>query len=311
MASSSPPSSGRGRRLSELLEEQQEPFFLDIYLIENGYSTKLLEAQSTTICWPSISSTTNKLQRLTSNGFKKRRGSSWLVRTILSKILHAKAVKRALNWDYKPPEIGRKSVSDCLFKSKRQIAHARLSCSDRVDADEFDGKEVRWESIEMEDSNSKQLSPVSVFELHSYESSPLHDGHCKEETMPNKALDIFKELLEAAYTPALNQFAESKELENSKVVVEDVHVTVEGSDHECLGPGGIEEYFKKEELELAMIRHLIQCEVSQWDMEWRDFLKAQERESIGIEIEGAIFEEMRGEAVFDILGLLQCKLERC
>lgn len=45
------PSPHGGRSLAELLEEQQEPFLLEVYLMENGCSRRMITSQSKPFCW--------------------------------------------------------------------------------------------------------------------------------------------------------------------------------------------------------------------------------------------------------------------
>jgi hypothetical protein len=54
MAGPSTSPSGSSRRLAELLDLQQEPFSLDLYLLEKGCSSPLLDAAggACSTCWP-------------------------------------------------------------------------------------------------------------------------------------------------------------------------------------------------------------------------------------------------------------------
>ena len=89
MASVSKPSNGE-RRLFELLEEQQEPFLLDVYLLENGYSDdKMFDSQSQSLCWPSIIAC-KTLKRMSSNTFRRRRRLSFF----------GCIVRKALDWSH-------------------------------------------------------------------------------------------------------------------------------------------------------------------------------------------------------------------
>lgn len=68
-----------GRSLSELLEQQQEPFVLDVYLVERGYSRRFLASRSCSLCWPGKAC--KRLKLLTSHGFKSWRNAlSWFHR---------------------------------------------------------------------------------------------------------------------------------------------------------------------------------------------------------------------------------------
>ncbi|XP_072973658.1 uncharacterized protein [Typha angustifolia] len=322
MACLSASPSARGRRLSELLEEQQEPFFLDVYLLENGYSTRMLEAQAANMCWPGNAS--RRLQRLTSNGFKRTKGG--LLRCVLSKILHRKHVRKALNWNSMAPEIGSPCLAECFSKTgsktRDQLSCCRGICTDELDA----GHEWNClEEEEEEEEDPKQLSPVSVLELHCYESSPVHIQNKEEKSSrtlsldsPKKVIDIFKELLEAAYTPAFNQFSKSDELEQPQQLVLDCVREVEGRNwdqHQCSSPTKTEKFFCEEapswesqEADEAWISQLIASDLSNSSKEWIQF-KPQIRE-IGTKIEASIFEQLREEAVLDIIDL-NCTAKRC
>ncbi|CAD5183247.1 unnamed protein product [Musa acuminata subsp. malaccensis] len=86
----------RRRRLFELLQEQQEPFLLDVYLLERGYSDRLLASQSTCpACWPG-NPCRMRTQKLTGRRFRTRREGT--VKNMLSKLFSRRATKNALHW---------------------------------------------------------------------------------------------------------------------------------------------------------------------------------------------------------------------
>ncbi|XP_018679195.2 uncharacterized protein LOC103979533 [Musa acuminata AAA Group] len=86
----------RRRRLFELLQEQQEPFLLDVYLLERGYSDRLLASQSTCpACWPG-NPCRRRTQKLTGRRFRTRREGT--VKNMLSKLFSRRATKNALHW---------------------------------------------------------------------------------------------------------------------------------------------------------------------------------------------------------------------
>lgn len=172
MACLSKSPSARARRLFELLEEQQEPFLLDAYLIENGYSDRIPKSQATSMCWPG--SAFQRLQRLSSHGLKRR---CEFLRCMLTKVLHAKAVKKALDWDSKDPDNGRSSFFDCFTEMDGENHDVEPGGSfsfprGRGSGRELDG-ESRWKCMEVVE-DLEQHSPVSVLELRSYEGSPVH-----------------------------------------------------------------------------------------------------------------------------------------
>lgn len=131
---SSSTSSPKARRLYELLEEQQEPFFLDIYLLEKGYSTRVLD-DAPIMCWPGNEK--RMLRKFTSSQFKRKRREGFWKRTLLLKVL--------------------------------QIKYAKRDGNTRLRDEEFENSEGFCEKK----MDIKQLSPVSVFDLGSYKSSPV------------------------------------------------------------------------------------------------------------------------------------------
>uniref|UniRef100_A0A453GED0 Uncharacterized protein n=2 Tax=Aegilops tauschii TaxID=37682 RepID=A0A453GED0_AEGTS len=213
-----------GRRLSELLEERQEPFFLDLHLLEKGCSGRLLDGYDTALCWPAAAAgndAASVLKRLTSKkkkaaastrGKQQPAAGSGLLRLLLSKILHGKAANQ------KPAAL------QCSESFKR-VAPSLLPCSKhldavkpRADAGVVGGQETEYSDSEYDDE--KQQSPVSVLE-HPFESSPVH-GQSRfsyvQDSRKN-AMAVVRELLmemETAYTPALRTqlFAKSEDLVN-------------------------------------------------------------------------------------------------
>ncbi|KAL5203861.1 hypothetical protein ABZP36_008732 [Zizania latifolia] len=205
MASLSP--SPSGRRLSELLEEKQEPFFLDLHLLEKGCSSGLLDGYGTTaMCWSAAGNdAASVLKRLTgkkkkeatrgSRGKKKQAApaATGLLRILLSKILHGKAANR------KPAALQ-------FSESFKQVAPSPCSTKHpgavEVAAADNDEEEMGYTNLDSDDE--KQFSPVSVLE-HPFESSPVHSQSKCSATQgsPNHAMAFVRDLLEAACSPAL------------------------------------------------------------------------------------------------------------
>lgn len=119
------------RQLFELLEEKQEPFLLDVYLLENGCSSR-------------------RLQRMSSQGFKRRGTAVGFLRSIMTKLVHGKPFCKALKWDTTSKPIESRRLSSVF------------SCFSGLSSREFGG-DHQCSCIEMEDSN--QLSPVSVLQF--------------------------------------------------------------------------------------------------------------------------------------------------
>ena len=188
MAHHSPSPSGsccsRRRRLSELLGEQQEPFYLDLYLLEKGCSAGFLDAAACgggacSTCWPRARSTGGRLLRRPAARSKKKapRGSG-VLRLLLSKILSgattapaATAAKKkrpqpaAMEWRRVDDEKqGAPSPStDATVASPQRAAEGHLT---EVDEEQEEDEE------EEDESSKKQLSPVSVLEQRLFEHSP-------------------------------------------------------------------------------------------------------------------------------------------
>jgi hypothetical protein len=133
------------RRLSELLQEQQEPFLLEV-----AYRTR----RGIPSCCP------RTLLSLCNHGLKKRR--TGCLRPALSKVLCCRAV---LRWE--------DLAGGCGGREFRRLRRYSGEC-----AMEFGGR-ARWKDDDVEvDSPSRQLSPVSVLERCSDDDSPVHSP-CK------------------------------------------------------------------------------------------------------------------------------------
>ncbi|OAY78874.1 hypothetical protein ACMD2_08176 [Ananas comosus] len=318
--SRSPKTVQYGRRLFELLEEQQEPFLLDVYLSENGFLTGALKAEGRANCCPV--NLCRRILKLCSHGWLKRRSSSRgcsNLRHVLGKLLHQKVLKKVLNWNGTAnagkgrhvlgvcgcfPEMGRSKSSLVEFQ--------RLSKSGGIDDGESDG-EVSWGAMEV--GESKQLSPVSVLELHSDEASPIH-GHYEDEkpstsgSSPKKAFDApwqgFEELLGSTSPTIMHQNAKkNKELDQSDQVMALLGCPMEVG--ECVSPQLAEKLiedqlssWEKMRVDFLRIPNLIGSDISKSTKEWSQF--HPEMTKIGKEIENLIFEEIRRESVLDLLG---------
>ncbi|RWV79012.1 hypothetical protein GW17_00059923 [Ensete ventricosum] len=165
-----------GMRLFELLEEQQEPFLLDVYLLERGYSDRAMKTNAAAfLCWPAAAC--RRLTRLSTHGFKRKKRAGFL-RCLLNKVV---CFRKAWRWDAAAATgDGGWRLFGSFFEMKGKDDAAdfrRLSCSGGTDGAEPD-REEQWRAFCS--SNHLLLSPVSVLELHSdqgclYESSsPLH-----------------------------------------------------------------------------------------------------------------------------------------
>ncbi|CAM0873786.1 unnamed protein product [Alopecurus aequalis] len=274
-----------GRRLSELREEKQEPFFLDLHLLQKGCSGRLLDGYDTALCWPAAAAgneAASVLKRLTSKKKKaataaSSRGKnqqkpppgSGLLRMLLSKILHGKPANRK-NAD----EVAGQEGTD-------------YSCSD------YD-----------EDDDDKKLSPVSVME-HPFQRK------CSNvvQGSPKNAMAIVRELLlEAAYTPELlNQLlAKSEDLIKDTTdldyEVDDCYYhrtspkNIDGDDQTAAATGAA--YWETHRAELAMVSELVAMEVPKSRLDSADV--EPERRDVSADVEAAVLEALLLELVMDL-----------
>ncbi|XP_042401326.1 uncharacterized protein LOC121991351 isoform X1 [Zingiber officinale] len=170
------------RRLFELLEEQQEPFLLDVYLLEHGYSdSRAMEGTVTSICWPGSSSCScRKLRIFGIYGWRKNRGG--LLRCLLNKFAYTKLIRKAWRWPIKD--------------NKRAVEFHRLSTSCGTEEEDLD-KEV--------------LSPVSVLELQAEEevsSSSNFDSPTERSESPWACMDPQKTRRRCFFEP--HHFVDSR-----------------------------------------------------------------------------------------------------
>jgi hypothetical protein len=185
------------RRLSELLQEQQEPFLVEV---AKGRRPRRGRGGSGSgdgsggggaglgCCSGSAAAACRRLLRLCNHGFKKRKsgvaGVGSGLRSALSKVLCSRAMRWVLRWE----DLDAGCFSGAGAGCGREFRRLRRSLGDSGECDpramvfaEDDAEEERmgWKA-DMDVDSSRQLSPVSVLDLHSDddEESPLH-SHCK------------------------------------------------------------------------------------------------------------------------------------
>uniref|UniRef100_A0ACD5X3E8 Uncharacterized protein n=1 Tax=Avena sativa TaxID=4498 RepID=A0ACD5X3E8_AVESA len=309
-----------GRRLSELLKEKQEPFFLDLHLLEKGCSGRLLDGYDTAVCWPTAGAgneAASVLKRLTckkkkataaastrGNNQQQPPAGSGLLRMLLSKILHGKAANR------KPNALQCSDSFKRVAPSPSHLEPVKL----RTDAEELTGDE----GTEYSDyDDQKQLSPVSVLE-HPFESSPVHrQNKCSNvvQGSPKNAMAIVRELLlEAAYTPALlaQLLAKSEDLIKDTT---DLDYDVDDYYYHGTSPKNFHDedenaavgntttatgaaYWETHRAELARVSELVRTEVPKSRLNAADV--QPERRDVGADIEAAVLEALLLEVVMDI-----------
>ncbi|KAF8756289.1 hypothetical protein HU200_011109 [Digitaria exilis] len=204
------PSGGSSRRLSELLGEQQEPFYLDLYLLEKGCSSTFLDAAACgggacSTCWPKARSGgggSRLLRRPPARSKKKGpRRNGGVFRLLLSKFLSGAtpaapvARKKRRRQRQQPAAIGWRRVDVDEKQSTPGPSRNAVECHHTEVVDDEQPEEDDDDDEEDESSSKKQLSPVSVLEQRLFEHSP-------PPPHTQRALVLFSELLEAAYAPS-------------------------------------------------------------------------------------------------------------
>ncbi|CAL4980749.1 unnamed protein product [Urochloa decumbens] len=310
-----------GRRLSELLEEKQEPFVLDLHLLEKGCSSRLLDAgYDTALCWPASAgndAAAAVLRRLTSKQKNKpastkkpQPAGGGLLRLLLSKILRGRAPP--------PPKPAKLQFSDS-FKIAA-VAPAPAPCAVKTAAG--DAKEACYsddgEYSYSDDDEKQQLSPVSVLEPHPFEmSSPGRRGGGGGKVSPSRiaAMDVFRELLDAAYSPALLTQLLAK---TDDLLLLDDAADDEEEDGYFYGGGGCRSspkncggddetaaaYWDAHRAELVRVSELVAAEVPASKVAAGDV--GPERQDVGGEVEAAVFDLLVMELVADLRSSCRC-----
>ncbi|KAJ1686373.1 hypothetical protein LUZ63_017763 [Rhynchospora breviuscula] len=275
------------RRLHELLQEPQEPFFVDAYLIERGYSTKLLEAQEgLSLCWPHNVSK-NQVRPRRDDLTRKRGGFG---RGFLTKIVYWQFVKKNMKCE-------KEALKDRISPNHERILKSHCF-------------------VEESESETKNLSPVSVLEMHRCEVSPAHSNDKEEKPQkilslidsPKKAFNILEELLRLAYDPSMNYISESTQNVSKEQKASDIDQDWDlNSDESTTDEEGSSFSLDKETF--GEIQEIVISELAESMTNWGNF-KFDMNKEIGTEIEGAIFEEIIDDLVLDILKS-NCTNERC
>lgn len=319
-----------GRRLSELLEEKQEPFSLDLHLLEKGCSSRLLDAydDTTALCWPAAGNDAAAvvLRRLTTsssnrnnnkakkpaaaggggnnnsnatNKKKKKKPAGGILQLLLSKILRGRAAAQR-----KPAAL------QCSESFKMAAA---VAPSPRSDDDQYRLLEAKQQQQQdaaecycsdcdddSEDDEKQQLSPVSVLPDHPFETSPTHGGKLSSSSpSKNAAMDVFRELLDAAYSPALltQLLARTDDLlrEDAAAAADEG----EGDGDSCYRDDESAAYWDAHRAELARVSKLVASEVPAP----RRLTPADvrpERQDVAAEVEAAVLEALMRELLADL-----------
>ncbi|WVZ60095.1 hypothetical protein U9M48_010158 [Paspalum notatum var. saurae] len=302
------------RRLSELLQEQQEPF-----LVEAAKARRPRRGRGGTGgggggagglggCCPAAAC--RRLLRLCNHGFKKRRGANAGagagvgsgLRSALSKVLCSRAMRRVLRWE----DLGAGCFSGAGACGGREFRRLRRSLGDSGECDpramvfamDDDGEEERmgWKAdmdMDVDVDSSRQLSPVSVLELHSDDDSPAH-SHWGDEKPSTSGSSPPSDAFLGPTSPCFTYNLEDKLCE----------MEVDEEEEELVVRGGrsIEEQISSWEKiagDISRIPAMMERDVSRSMRQWRE-LEPEVRE-IGARIETLIFEDIRSETVGDML----------
>uniref|UniRef100_A0A0A9CEZ1 DUF4378 domain-containing protein n=1 Tax=Arundo donax TaxID=35708 RepID=A0A0A9CEZ1_ARUDO len=307
------------RRLSELLQEQQEPFLVEAAKARKpqrgrgagsggGGGGCCPEARAAAAC--------RRLLRLCNHGFKKRRTGGGGVsrssvagglRSALSKVLCSRAMRRVLSWEDLGGGggcfSGAGNGGDREFRRLRRSTGDSGECDPRamefgggIDGDDLEDERARSKA-DMEVDSSRQLSPVSVLDLHSdddeEEESPVHSRWEDEKPSTSGSSPPSEPFLgptSPCFTYNLHDKFCEMEVDESE---EEMVVRNEKSIEEQISS------WEKIAGDIARIPMMMELDLSRSMPQWRE-LKAEVRE-IGARIETLIFEDIRRETVCDML----------
>jgi hypothetical protein len=150
-----------------------------------------------------------------------------------------------------------------------------------------------------DDDEKQQLSPVSVLD-HPFESSPVHGKLLLSPSSKGAAaMDVFRDLLDAAYSPALlaQLLAKSEDL-----LLRDDDFYYGGgyrtSPKNCRDDESAAAYWDAHREELARVSELVASELPTSKLSAADV--RPERRDVGAEVEAAVFEALMRELVVDL-----------
>ncbi|KAM7518436.1 hypothetical protein LguiB_017398 [Lonicera macranthoides] len=162
------------KKLQELLQEQQEPFTLELYLLERGYPKNKLNPKQSFLCFSPGSS--KLLKRSASSGIKRGRNlfpiCSKLLKVAFNKLASVHLISKSPTTNDKEiVERKQENEEDDRFSSASSTTVFN-SCSESDTEEVGRERELKCGS----NKNKKQLSPVSVLEeIQSDETSPVHN----------------------------------------------------------------------------------------------------------------------------------------
>ncbi|TVU45726.1 hypothetical protein EJB05_05224, partial [Eragrostis curvula] len=312
------------RRLSELLQEQQEPFLVETAAYKTRRTRRASRA-GTGGCFPAAGAADacRRLLSLCNNGFKKRRNSSvGGLGSALSKVLCGRAMRSVLRWE---DIAGGGCFSGAGGCGGREFRRLRRSIGDSGECDptrmdQFgDDERVRWKGDMEEVDSSRQLSPVSVLDLHSDgdDSSPVH-SHCKLSLSESTVIMIYYSVTishpchlgdEKPSTSGSSPPSEAFLGPGSPCFTYNLNdkfceMDVDESEEDTVSRNGrsIEEQISSWEKiagDISRIPSMMELDLKQSMQQWREH--RPEVAEIGNRIETLIFEDIRRETVCDML----------
>ncbi|KAM3390679.1 hypothetical protein ACQJBY_012338 [Aegilops geniculata] len=293
MAGPSPSPSGSSRRLSELLEEQQEPFSLHLYLLEKGCSPTTLDAAggcgaASLPCWPRSRGTSPAPRRVTASKRTPATASG-----LLSKFLRGTATPASTK---KKKRLRSAAIGPCSVEGEKAASKRKNA----VEARTGEAVDDEGESYDDDDS-SKQLSPVSVLERRAFEKPP------RAYAVAEKAIVVLRELLDAARKPALLQRKVAIEsCKSGDVLTETSTTTTTPAPPPALAPtrtgratgvAHLDEMFEAKEHDLVPL-----------DMPGERGDAGLGRWDVGAELAVAVLQELTEEVVAELMGWSTMKM---
>ncbi|CAM0875492.1 unnamed protein product [Alopecurus aequalis] len=292
-----------GRRLSELLQEQQEPF-----LVEAAKTRRLRRGRpggggaagggGGGACCPVAAC--RRLLRLCNHGFKKRSVGIAGLRSALSKVLSSKAMRSVLRWEnlggggcFTGVTVG----GDLEFRRLSRSAGHSGECDARaMELGDDEYERARWKT-DMEVDSSRQLSPVSVLDLHSDDESLVHSPW-EDEKPSTSCSSPPSEDFHGPTSPCFTYNVHHDDSYKARAMeTEEEDEESVRNQRKC-----IEEQISSWERiagDIAKIPSMVELDLAQYMQQWRG-LRPEVRE-IGARIETLIFEDMRRETVCDML----------
>ncbi|KAF8404844.1 hypothetical protein HHK36_009733 [Tetracentron sinense] len=165
------------RRLGELLEEQQEPFKLSVYLSERGCLKKSLNSVGRIGCCPDNSG--KNLKRPSRNGLNKQRKGipqcSKILRSVLDKLVSANESQKLSNWDsraYKNgwvSEMGRRT--DQVIESHRFSSASSMTVLDSSSESSIEEETTSSEQNRISSSSASSFGAMKACNLRREEAA--------------------------------------------------------------------------------------------------------------------------------------------